>query len=264
MHTFYTLFLKSCSVFLGGSLGLALFFFGWKKQVIEKSVQHFGFRVRNSLLWFRFLLCVNAGVDLFGFFLLRSGKGMVVFDKKSREYFGELNENGGVLMTFHFSNFELVGRFCGEYFSDFVSSYQPTPYSWSNRILKILRSSSGKEYVDEFSKSSIWNGVSLLKRGGVFGFVMDQAEKNGRVLKFGKGDCYVSKLPSLLARKTQAKSYVCYIFPFGFLKYRMRIVRVPEKFLLVPEEYANRLLCKLVEWRPYLWYGFFHKRFKWV
>ena len=264
MHTFYTLFLKSCSVFLGVCLGLAMFFCGWKKSVVTKSVRHFGVGVKIPRYRFRILLYINAGIDLFAFFLLRSRKGIVTLNKKSKRSLDELERDGGVLMTFHFSNFEFVGKFCSEKLSDFISSYQPTPHSLSNKFLKKMRSSANKEYVAVFSKSSIWDGITLLKRKGVFGFIMDQAEKSGMILQFGNGECFVSRLPSLLVKKTKAKSYVCYIVPTGFLNYDVRMLSVPDRCSSSPEEYANRLLYKLVEWKPYLWYGFFHKRYKWI
>lgn len=137
------------------------------------------------------------------------GFSNIVFNKVEifgEEYFKKAKSKGkGVLfITGHCGNWELMAIVCSLKLEKISVVARPIDNPFINKILEKIRKRFGNKVI--YKKGALRNIINALRRNETVGILMDQAvvSDEGYVIEFlGKG-AWTTKIPALIARKTEA------------------------------------------------------------
>ena len=169
-------------------------------------------------------------------------------------------ERGGLLLSAHFGNHELVARGCADAGMRILSSAQPQKNRWAQRILD-RRRASWNAPAEDFS-GKLFRAAAHVRAGGVVGLMTDQDPgPSGLDDSFLGVPCKSSRLADLLWLRCGRPPVV-----FGrALTGRTdspRVEYVSAKEGEAPSAFAKRMAEACASERPELWYGWIHRRFK--
>jgi KDO2-lipid IV(A) lauroyltransferase len=172
-------------------------------------------------------------------------------------------KSGGILLTGHYHNWELLGAFLRKQGLPLVGAFTPFRSSlWSRQLLRLrerINLPAISHNIPRFSKS--W-----IEKGNAFGILLDQHQDQGFPSSLFGNSVLCSKLPSFLLKSNKKPFYA--LFLQG--NQRVRIIELwkPDEKktkALIPTKLYRRyhkVLEILTKQEPHLWYGLTHKRFK--
>ncbi len=243
-----------CSVSVATTIILILV--KWKKKIVIANRKHCGFNKHNTV--FRYKLYFNLSLD-FWVFVFGVFPGEINISSEVKVVLDKMKASGGVLLSFHYSNYELLAQKISEHTGNMYGAYEPLRNPFANNLLSKIRNRKN-QYVKIFYGKP-WDVFELVNGGGVFGFMVDQsfASHTSTEMFFGKGCAYLN-LPNLVQKKCRVPGYVCSIKRMGLIRYTIHCSEISPGSQV--NGFANTTLESLVRDKPELWYGWFHRRFK--
>ena len=167
---------------------------------------------------------------------------------------------GGLLLSAHFGNHELVARGCAEAGMRILSSAQTQKSRLAQRLLDRRRALWNAPAAD-FS-GRLFEAASRVERGGVVGVMMDQDPgPRGADDRFFSLPCRTTRLADALWRRAGRPPVVFGLAMTGAAA-RWRVVYAAGEESEAPSDLARRTTERAVRERPDLWYGWIHRRFK--
>lgn len=183
-------------------------------------------------------------------------------DRESIEATEALSQ-GGILLSGHIGLHELVASEIGVRTGKLLSAAAPMQNNAVQRLLDRRRREWQAPAVD--LRGRFQEGVAHLRRGGVFGVMIDQDPGlKGKESTFLGVECRTTRLPDLLWHRGGRPPAVV-----GWAETGSRNRNEPGRLFLrllpdgtPPTESAERVLEEAVIRRPELWYGWIHRRYK--
>ncbi len=234
-------------------LTLALLLSGWKKRVIHQNLAHTQLEGRLSFFQYYFHL----SCDLVSF-LLSITKKPVQLRQKDLLKFNQFKNSGGLLLTAHFHNWELMGSWLVSRGLPLKGSALPLKSSFWNSVLLFLRK---KNTLPTISIGVARGAYQWIKKGNVFGVLADQRPKAIFVnSSFFGHTVKTTALPGFLLQKTACPVYFLWLTPsFEVRAIRLTTGTTSETLLL---KRYHKVLETIIRKHPNYWYGFSHNRFK--
>lgn len=175
-------------------------------------------------------------------------------------------KRGGLMLTAHFGNWEVLGSFLRKKEIPLVATFQPFPHSLSNRILAWFRYRNGNKV--ERLEDSPFSIRHHFRSGNLFTFLADQDYR----------DPYSSKVPSykfldLSVNCNPLPQRLCDLFPNSSLFFASAIPIAHHQYevlakLICTEDSSCSIMDLYNEWleseisqNPQLWSGWTHRRF---
>lgn len=169
-------------------------------------------------------------------------------------------ERGGLLLSAHFGNHELVAKGCADAGMRILSSAQPQKNRRAQRILD-RRRASWNAPAEDFS-GKLFRAAAHVRSGGVVGLMTDQDPgPSGLDDSFLGVPCKSSRLADLLWLRC-GKPPVVFGRALTGRTDSPRVEYFAGKEGEAPSAFAKRMVEACVRERPELWYGWIHRRFK--
>lgn len=255
-------------------LACVLWTTGFKRNVFRRNREVMRWKERakgGSFLYMR--LCFHASQDLLSFVLRLGPKPH--FDARSQIHLEAMRKGPSILLTAHFHNWERLASALRKEGIPLLGAARPLRAAWAERWLLRLRRRMGVHTVSESVPRA---ALQHLTAGGCFGLLWDQhspaSEKSGRF--FGTS-VQVNPLPFFLLKHLPCPVYFGVMLPGGNARLiaLMDLMSTSQKnnpglsMNQVSEDGEDKLTRRyhrvleiLTVRHPYLWYGFFHARFK--
>ncbi len=236
---------------------LILFLLQWKKKVILINLKLCNIPSDSFNL---FSFYTNLSTDLLSFIFL-SPSDTYHIRKNDIQKFSLLKKSGGLLLTAHFHNWELMGTWLCLQGLPLKGSAKKLKNSFWNFILTFVRHKKNK--LPSILNFQYSNGLHWLNQGNVFGVLLDQHFPSSQTLStFFQHKVHTLPLPFLLHSKTQLNGFLFFLTP----KNQIRIIQITHSGCSINKQtfYAryHKILEILIKTYPEYWYGFCHRRFK--
>ncbi len=178
--------------------------------------------------------------------------------EKDKAKFQVMKDNGGLLFSAHFHNWELLGSWLQNQGLNLVCVSQPLANKFWDAILDWIRRRIGLRTIKT-------NTVSFMKmwvnKGGVLGLLWDQDFKKDTLSStFFDMRVRMTPLPIMLKSAKPFPGMVFLLEPDG----QVRIIQISSnvsKTHNLADRY-NKVLMGIIQKHPNYWYGWSHRRFK--
>jgi lauroyl/myristoyl acyltransferase len=273
-------------------LACVLWTTGFKRKVFRRNREVMRWK-GGAFLYMR--LCFHAAQDLLSFVLGSRGSResgstsrMARFDAPSQVHLEAMRRGPSILLTAHFHNWERLASALRSEGVPLLGAARPLRAAWAERWLLRLRRRMGVHTVSESVPRA---ALQHLTADGCFGLLWDQhapaSEKSGR---FFGAPVQVNPLPFFLLKHRPCPVYFGVMLPGGNARLISLMTLIDLTDLMVtqtaksptlqksspglsangvPADWEDKLTRRyhrvleiLVTRHPYLWYGFFHARFK--
>jgi hypothetical protein len=235
------------------TLSIVLLAIRWKRPIIARNTQLL-LKLRPSYFRLYFHLCRDLLLFVHGKY-----NGSLWASPKSSAVLSRMKNQGSLLLTAHFHNWELMGGWLNREGLRLLSAARILERSQAQRTLEILRSRIASPTVSE---SIPERSVAHIKMGGCFAVLWDQYSPQARFSSSFLGQpAAMNPLPIYLQIRTGAPIYFAAPLPGG----EIRILQLSKGMRQDPLRLAgryHRFLGILVRKYPTYWYGFCHRRFK--
>lgn len=258
---------------LGYSVGLIFFLFRWKRGIVLKNLNLS--KIELNLL----KLYLNTGKDLVCFLFYPATKNFRVYPPHEQKFFDFLN-SGGILLTSHFHNWELMGSFLSSH-QKIQSFASPLKNPLINKWILFLRSKRGYPVIQKNFKLKFYGSVTSNE---VIALHLDQYNPKSSLQSFlfnfpfrptfNLGNFLGSSPTSVwffyLHPDKTIRIHKLYSPPL-FLNHKVKQIDFEEKYQLqvakriigekVSSRYFKFLQILIIKYPDY-YYGFFHRIFK--
>jgi len=148
--------------------------------------------------------------------------------------------DGGIAVFSHLGNWELIPQIACYMHLKGSAIYRPIDSPLADKLIKIIRKKGKIALIPK--RGAVAKSMQLLKEGYFVGIDGDQnvSKKEGIEADFLGLKAYTSKLPALLARRSQKKIYPIFLISERPGRYRF----IVEKEIIVPENMRNELAIR--------------------
>ena len=160
-----------------------------------------------------------------------------------------LNEmkNGGIFLTAHFGNHELLGYRLAEAGVPLLAAAQEQKPKWFNNWLQKKRTYKGKCFAKSVAPHKL---LEFIDSGGLFALLADQNHRKGIKSKFMGIEVLCNPLPFFILKHRPNTPVFC-----GSLE---KIIKIPSENFY---SHYHAWLEDLILTNPAKWYGWIHNRF---
>ena len=241
------LFLKIVTLLLT----ILLWLLQWKKATIKTNTLIVGIKWTTFSLW-RFYFTT---VQHFLRFLLSSNFKIKIC---SRDYLKLmlLKQTGGVLLTAHYNNWELLGSWLRKNGLELKGAATPFKLSWAEKVLMRVRQ---KNNLPTITHNVSREALRWVLSHKVFGFLLDQHIDKGQIGCFCNKQVSFNSLPNFLLQKTKKPCYAVFLVQN---RVRVFVLKNHDKESLFWVGSYYRILRAVILKKPYDWIGFCHRFFK--
>jgi hypothetical protein len=241
------------------AMAAILFIISWKRSTVRANLQH------TSLLpWsqkFYFSLLNNLSYDFLIFLLgrpvLHLGVDPLLFNSLKSDF-----KEGGIVLSLHLCNHELMGAYLAQSGISFTASVAPMNNPFSEKLLKLLRHRHSP-FTQTFTQKPR-RLFECLQKKDVLGFMIDQHPGPLPSLNslFLGQPTPILKTPFFLAHKYQLPVWFCFLSRSGHT-YNLNLKKLNIQDLALSESSIIPDFCS-----PHIpefvsqYYGLFHRRFK--
>ena len=233
---------------------LFLYIIQWKKKTIRRNLALI--KLQKHFSYFKFYH--NASTDFLAFLLSLNQKKVFLCTRDLAKLRG-LQNSGGLLLSAHYHNWELIGAWFASKGIPLISLTKPMKNSFWNSTLARIR---GKKQMNTLNSVSFYNVANAIKEKSIFGILLDQRNlKNSVKNKFFGHTIRQSALAELLYKKTNCPCYFIIALP----NHQFRLIQLFGESSKTHKNLTaryNRVLETLVKSEPHYWYGLTHKIFK--
>jgi len=237
-------------------LGRMLLFVKWKRDVIEINLRLCNIPYEKfSLKKFYFQLSMDV-------LLFLHGRPLKKIHIRSRDVmkFHSLKQNGGVLLTAHFHNWELMGSWLRKNGMHLMGYSKPLKNPFWNYVLNLKR-----KQIDlpTISENVLKTSLKWVKENKTFGVLWDQRPEAEKIkVPFFKQKVNMFRLPPLLLKAAEKPCYIYILLP----DFCIRILQISHEnnkhsFQKTAVRY-NKILEAFIRKHPEFWYGWPHRRFR--
>lgn len=188
----------------------------------------------------------------------------VYIDHYSQQVLQRMRQ-GGLLLTAHLSNFELLGHLLYLQGIPLVASHRPLNSTFWQKILLRLRNRWGG--YAPFPPPTTLDAIQLLRKGKVFALLADQHSHHQKA-RFGKllgVNLSCQPLPDLLFQRTKCQVFLAWL-EFYDNSYHLFVKNIspfgPSAINQTLMERFNDWLSAQIQLYPSQWYGWLHRRWK--
>lgn len=190
---------------------LSIIFKKYDKKLFDNYIKQMFLNYGNNVV--DFLRCEK--------FNERSMKERVQFSRSDREYVTDTVKNGGIMLTGHFGNWEILGMVYGRYYNMYSFYLRPKLKKLGEFIVK-QREHTGSRMIE---REDIKKAVKILKNKGVIGVLADHdGGPTGIITDFFNKKVSVPTGVSAIAYRTKVPIICSFVYHCGKGDYKIKII----------------------------------------